>query len=135
MSITLKGGITLPRPKKWRKVCATPRCSHFTPSEHDGEIVEMMIDEYECIRLIDLEGLTQEQCADKMEISRTTAQAIYRNARKKLADCVVNGRVLTIRGGDYRTCENESPHCGCECCHKHHNGNPNNFGNEVDKNE
>ena len=125
------------RPRKWRKVCAIPRCTHFTPSHgHDGGIVEMMVDEYESIRLIDLEGFTQEQCADQMEISRATAQAIYQNARKKLADCVVNGHTLVIGGGEYRVCEQRSSHCGGGCCHRGCVMDyDNNFGKEVDVNE
>jgi Predicted DNA-binding proteins len=109
----------VPRPVKWRKVCAAPRCTHFAPSfDADDGVIGMLVDEYECIRLIDLEGLTQEQCADQMEISRATVQAIYQSARKKLADCVVNGRKLVIGGGEYRVCEHGGSHCGRGCCHR-----------------
>ena len=95
----------------------------------------MTVDEYESIRLIDLEGLTQEQCADQMEVARTTAQAIYQSARKKLADCVVNGRSLTIGGGEYRICEHRSAHCGRGCCHRRCKKRYNdNLGKEIDEN-
>ena len=124
------------RPRKWRKICAAPRCTHFTPSqEQAGGTVGMMLDEYESIRLIDLEGLTQAQCADRMEISRATAQAIYHSARKKLADCVVNGRKLIISGGEYRICEHGDAQCGRDCCHgRYGSAHDNNFGKEVDGN-
>jgi len=79
----------------------------------------MTLDEYETIRLIDLEGLTQEQCADRMEVARTTAQSIYAAARKKLAQCLVDSRPLKIGGGDIALCERRTrtcgPGCGCTC--------------------
>ena len=113
----------MPRPQKWRKVCAAPRCTRFSPANGQGEhgVVEMTVDEYETIRLIDSEGFTQEQCADQMEVARTTVQSIYQNARKKLADCLVNSRALIIVGGEYRICERGGSCCGHgrACCHHH----------------
>ena len=57
----------MPRPKKCRRICALPRCSSFGPLEGaaDGR-VEMAVEEYEAIRLIDLLGCTQEECAAQM---------------------------------------------------------------------
>lgn len=82
-----------------------PRVTAFVPQEAGrAHPVTMTVDEYEAVRLIDLEGLTQEQAAAQMEIARTTAQAIYLSARKKLADCLVNGRRLVIAGGDVAVC-------------------------------
>lgn len=110
----------MPRPRKWRKVCTMPRCTNFGPenNQHGGP-VKMTVDEYETIRLIDLEGLTQEQCAAQMEVARTTAQAIYASARKKLAECIVNGLALVIEGGEYRICEHRDGCCG-RGCHRRH---------------
>ena len=62
----------------------------------------MTLDEFETIRLLDREGLTQEQCAEKMGIARTTVTAIYDSARRKVADALVEGKQLLIRGGNYR---------------------------------
>ena len=75
----------------------------------------MGLDEYEALRLIDLEGLQQEQAAAQMEIARTTAQAIYLSVRKKLADCLVNGRLLQLQGGEVEVCERRAycPRAGC----------------------
>ena len=76
----------------------------------------MSIDEYETIRLIDLEQLTQEECSVRMNVARTTVQAIYSNARKKLADSLINNRCLKIQGGDYQVCEFAGEQCNKRCC-------------------
>jgi len=83
----------------------------------------MTLDEYEVIRLIDLEGMTQEQCSTQMEVARTTAQAIYASARKKLAQCIVQGHPLQIGGGDVRFCEHHNPSCNNGCCRRGNNLN------------
>lgn len=108
----------MPRPRKHRRVCSHPRCTSFRPCEGSGEAISMALDEYEAIRLIDFEGLTQEQCAAQMEIARTTAQSIYTSARKKLAQCIVQGRPLQISGGDVRFCEHHNASCGKGCCRR-----------------
>jgi len=64
----------------------------------------MAVDEYEAIRLIDLEGMTQEECGEQMGVARSTVQGIYAEARRKLADSLVNGKTLVIEGGEYRVC-------------------------------
>lgn len=87
-------------------------------AEKEHIAVVMTIDEYEAIRLIDLEGLSQEQCAESMGVARTTVQAIYTCARQKLAQCLVNGLELSISGGDYILCEGDASGCGCVRCHK-----------------
>jgi len=46
-----------------------------------------------------LEGFTQEECAKQMDVARTTVQGIYAEARKKIAESLVNGKVLLIEGG------------------------------------
>ena len=82
----------MPRPSKRRRVCGRPACARFGPrgQERTPEepFVSMTLDEYECIRLMDLEGLTQEQCAAQMEVARTTVQAVIR-ARGKNWLCVL----------------------------------------------
>ena len=109
----------MPRPKKWRQVCCLPEKTAFTPvgtEFHPGDAVVMTVDEYEAIRLIDHEGLTQEACGENMKIARTTVQQIYNTARKKLALTLVEGRPLLIEGGEYRLCEERGPLCGCGGC-------------------
>lgn len=112
----------MPRPRKWRKVCSLPESNRYGPLDvpvNQEYFVTMTIDEYETIRLIDLEGYTQEECADQMAIARTTVQRIYNDARKKLAQSLVNGKVLRIEGGDYTLCKGLEDYCGCGGCHRH----------------
>ena len=74
----------------------------FSPDEvPDAPSVQMTVDEYETIKLLDGDGLTQEECSARMCISRPTVTAIYDSARKKLADALVNGKQLLIVGGCY----------------------------------
>lgn len=101
------------RPLKCRRVCNFPKNTSFG-SEQPNKITEMTVDEYETIRLIDLEDLTQEECSVRMEVSRTTTQAIYSSARKKLADCLINNNLLKIQGGDYKICEH-AERCNKKC--------------------
>lgn len=106
------------RPMKWRKVCCLPENKRFGPLDDQCStmpIITMSVDEYEAVRLIDLEDMTQEECAAKMHVARTTVQGIYTAARKKIADLLVNGKVLQIEGGEYRLCEGVSSRCGKGC--------------------
>lgn len=108
----------LPRPMKCRRVCCLPDNSSFGPLEMRtgmNERVMMTVDEYEAIRLIDLENFTQEECAKQMNIARTTVQGIYSDARKKLAESLVNGAILRIEGGEYRLCDGNGEACGAGC--------------------
>jgi nucleoid DNA-binding protein len=61
----------------------------------------MSVEEAEAIRLKDLEGLEQEQGAEKMNISRPTYQRILASARQKLADALLNGKAIRIEGGNF----------------------------------
>ena len=110
----------MPRPCKRRRVCALPELPNFGPvgAGPVRQSVPMTVDEFETIRLIDLEGLTQEACAGQMEVSRATVQAIYGSARQKLAQALVQGRELVIGGGDFVLCTGEGQGCGCGHCHK-----------------
>lgn len=60
----------LPRPRKWRKVCCLPNTNRFGPLNgcvSPDDVIQMTVDEYETIRLIDLEGMNQEDCAQSYE--------------------------------------------------------------------
>lgn len=113
--------IIIPRPRKWRKVCCLPESNLFGPLKRqiiDGEPIIMTIDEYETIRLIDFEGMIQEECATRMNVARTTVQRIYNEARKKIAQSLVNGQLLKIEGGDYKLYEEKEKIHGCGRCRR-----------------
>ncbi len=117
-----RGCNNMARPKKWRKVCNLPLSSVYGPLNGDIEdTVVMTVDEYETIRLIDLERLKQEECAIRMNIARTTVQGIYNSARIKLADSLINCKKLKIEGGEYRLCD-ENDYCGMNGCGRHRHG-------------
>ena len=77
-----------------------PAFRSFSPDDvQTAESVRMTVDEYEALRLLDDEGLTQEACAARMNVARTTVTAIYDSARKKVAEALVHGKRLLITGG------------------------------------
>ena len=93
----------MPRPKTCRRICSYPSYWSFAPEDgHCGETVQLMLDEYEAIRLIDHQKMTQEECAEAMGVSRATVTSIYESARAKLADALISGKQLRISGGAYR---------------------------------
>lgn len=113
----------MPRPTKSRKICRHPRCSCFSPDETRGEEIILNIDEYETLRLIDHEGLSQEECSEQMQVGRTTVQKIYVSARGKVAAALVEGRPLKIEGGDVRFCDGSDQSCRLDCsCREHRSG-------------
>jgi len=94
----------MPRPTKWRRVGFLPEITFFKPAGiplHALEEVILSVEELEAIRLKDLEGLEQEDCAQKMQISRPTFHRILGAARKKLADALLNGKAIRIEGGNF----------------------------------
>lgn len=107
----------MPRPQRCRRICCEPEFEKFSPSEAtDTGSVVLTLDEFEVIRLVDLEKQTHEQCAQRMDISRTTVTEICERARQKIADCLVNGKKLIISGGNYRLCEGGAVKgCGKKC--------------------
>ena len=109
----------MPRPQRCRRICQKPPIDTFDPENSQDETpIRLTLDEYEVIRLVDLEQQTHEQCAFQMDISRSTVQEIYESARRKLAACLVYGRTLMISGGNYRICGGqENENCG-SCCRK-----------------
>jgi predicted DNA-binding protein (UPF0251 family) len=87
-----------------RRVDFLPQITYFkpagVPSLHLQE-VRLSIEEAEAIRLKDTEGLEQDECAQRMRISRPTFARILQSARQKLADALFNGKAIRIEGGNY----------------------------------
>ena len=110
----------MPRPVKCRKVCHFPNVLEFFPADDTEKKVPIVltVDEYETIRLLDKKGYSQEQCAESMQIARTTVQRIYEIARKKIADALIDGHPLRIEGGDFRICDGQSSNCSLGGCYK-----------------
>ena len=95
------------RPVKYRKVCRMPLCRKFYGGEMCESVIALTVEEYETLRLIDYQGLSQEACARQMEASRATIQALYAEARKKTARFLVEGTSLIIEGGHYEICQSK----------------------------
>lgn len=77
---------------------------YFVPSEKDiAEVPEniLKLEELETMRLKDMEGFEQSECAKKMEVSRPAFQRIFLSAREKIADSLVNGKIIHIEGGNF----------------------------------
>ena len=107
------------RPRKCRRVCHFPEINEFSPiGEVSGEPVILTIDEFETIRLIDKENLSQEECGVQLCVGRTTIQKIYESARKKLANALVLGLPIKIEGGDYCLCNGNVDFCYKSDCFK-----------------
>lgn len=103
----------MPRPTKFRRVDFFPDETYFVPlgkPKCDIEEVNLKVEELEAMRLKDIEGLNQEECAEKMEISRQTFQNIIDSARQKVAEALTQGKAIKIGGGHYT-----SKHCKLKC--------------------
>jgi predicted DNA-binding protein (UPF0251 family) len=82
------------------------------------EMVILTLDEFEALRLADMEGLYQEDAASRMKVSRQTFGNIIESAHRKVADVLINAKMLIIEGGNIQMTENEP--CGCR---RHENSN------------
>jgi predicted DNA-binding protein (UPF0251 family) len=117
------------RPCKCRRIYGSPSAECFKPRGVPVRLLEevtLTIDEFEALRLADLEGLYQEQAAEKMKVSRQTFGNILESAHRAVADSLVNAKLLRIKGG---TVEMVERHFLCsECKHEwalpHGSGRP-----------
>ena len=94
----------MPRPPKCRRVEFLPDVTYFKPSGIPLRALEevcLSVEEAETIRLKDLEGLEQEQGAERMNISRPTFQRVLASVRQKIADALLNGKAIRIEGGNF----------------------------------
>ena len=98
----------MPRPKIVRKVSEHPPVDYFKPRGipmRGLEEVLLAIEELEALRLADLEGLSQQEAAEQMGVSRATFARVLHEARRKTADALVNGKALQIEGGTFELTE------------------------------
>jgi predicted DNA-binding protein (UPF0251 family) len=105
----------MPRPCCCRRVNGSPAAATFKPVGipiRDLEEVVMTLDEFEALRLADLEGLYQEQAAAQMKVSRPTFSRIIESARRKMSDALVHGKALRIEGGPVQMAPRR-------CCRSH----------------
>jgi len=105
----------MPRPRMRRRICGMPNFVKFYSNDNSNGTVNLLVEEYEVIRLIDYKKLTQEECAKIMGIARTSVQKMYDEARFKLSQVLVEGKSLQINGGDYYICDKSIP-CKNQCC-------------------
>lgn len=92
------------RPPHSRRVAFIPQVTYFRPAGVPLRSVEevcLTIEEAEAIRLKDLEGLEQEECAQSMGVSRPTFARVLASGRLKMADAVLNGKAIRIQGGHF----------------------------------
>lgn len=95
----------MPRPRCCRRIRGEPVDTMFKPAGLKGrdlERVVMTLDEFEAVRLSDVEGLYQEDAAARMGVSRATFGRILEAARNKVARALVHGKALIIEGGPVR---------------------------------
>ncbi len=93
----------MPRPKQDRKISIPPLMKGFKPFGIPRRMlssVSLLYDEYEAIRLLDYEGMNQDQAAVQMNVSRPTLTRIYEKARKTIAQALVEGKMIMIEGGN-----------------------------------
>jgi predicted DNA-binding protein (UPF0251 family) len=107
------------RPRNCRRVGYVPCSNYFKPGGIPLSMLEdviLTVDEFEAIRLADLENLYQEQAAEKMNVSRQTFGRIIESARKKVAEVLVRGKALKIEGGEFEMAEMRKFRCD-DCQH------------------
>ncbi len=92
----------MPKTTKCRTINGMPGQFGYAPVEEVdvSSAVRLSFDEFETIRLLDSEKMTQEQCAKLMGVARTTVTSMYESARGKIAQMLVEGKSLYISGGN-----------------------------------
>ncbi len=105
------------RSRKCRRVCAEPKNRRFWPEQPGEGCVTLPIEELEALRLCDLEGLGQDEAAERMGVSRGTLQRILYAARRKTAEALWDGKSILIAGGYYELAQDACPCCNpCQRC-------------------
>lgn len=111
----------MPRPRKPRCVRDEPAYGFFKPHGVPMrvlDVVSLSVEELEALRLADIEDLYQEDAAERMEVSRPTFHRVLKEARRKVATALVEGKALGILGGDYVLAGDRRVFECLECSHK-----------------
>ena len=92
------------RPIKTRLIRKEPKTRQFSPRGRIGRpgYAELKYEELEAIRLSDYTGLKQRDAAGFMDISQQTFSRVLRNGRKRLAEALIQGKIIKVQGGDFK---------------------------------
>mgnify|MGYP002640881114 CR=1 FL=1 len=89
----------MPRPCVRRRVRGQPNSSYFKPAGVrmiDLKESLLAMPEFEAIRLVDYENISQEKAGKSMQISQSTLSRVLKSGRKKIADAIINGKAIKI---------------------------------------
>lgn len=127
----------MPRPQKSRKVCNPPKMQGFKPfgiAVRGTEKIILQYDEYEAIKLVNYDNLSQDDAAESMDVSRPTLTRIYNSSLLKIAKAFVEGKAIIIEGGNFelekdwykckkcfRLIEGIENHVKCKGCNRYGN--------------
>lgn len=95
----------MPRPRICRRIRRRPKCVYFKPAGIrmiDLDEIVLSLEEYEAVRLIDLDNIEQGKAGKQMEISQPTLSRLLKSGRKKISEAIINGKAIRIEGGDYK---------------------------------
>src|SRR4030066_2172794 len=108
----------MPNRRRFRRIKMPPKMEGFKPfgiPMRELESVDLLYEGYGALRLADYEDLTQEEAAEKMNISRPTFTRLYDKARKSIAKAFVEGKAIIIQGGTYIS---DDYWYRCDDCHE-----------------
>jgi len=94
----------MPRPFKCRRVKSPPLMRGYKPfgiKQCHKESITLSFEEFESIRLVTYENKSQHEASTLMQVSRPTITRIYNKAIKKIAEAIVEGKLIEIDGGEY----------------------------------
>ncbi|MDO5851709.1 MAG: DUF134 domain-containing protein [Methanobacteriaceae archaeon] len=89
------------RPKKQRRITNNPKHTKFNQNNTNTKPIELIVDEYEAIRLKDYHNIKQKESSELMGISQPTFHRILNSARKKIATALIDGKQIIITGENF----------------------------------
>jgi len=87
------------RPHKRRNIRGKPNSNYFKPAGiplKEIEEIDLAMPEFEAIRLIDFEEVSQEEAAKKMHVSQPTLSRMLKSGRKKISEAIIKGKAIKI---------------------------------------